>query len=292
MSFKFRHFEKIVGFFTLTGLVILLVTIIFLGREQRWFETKVTLTTVFDNGENLSKGMNVKLNGLDIGHANGVSFTSNNQVKVTFTIYREFITKIRTDSYVFRESSSPLGGGHLKLTLGSEKGTPITNNSVLLSQDSDHVQSLLANGIIPQRSSSLNQIVKNINQLTGQLAAPQGALFGTLFNLKKMTAELASGTGTLHSLATDNRLYANLLQAVSSLEQVALDLRAFSTTLRGVAPNVRNIVVGAEKGMSETTKLLSSLQRYFLVTTDKGKPADQKNTSPLTVIKVDRRDRD
>ena len=290
MSFKFRHLEKIVGLFTLTGLVLLLVTIIFMGREQRWFEKKITLKTIFDTGEGLSKGMSVKLNGLEIGRSTDIAFTRNNRIEVSFTIYEEYINRINSDSYVFRESSSPLGGGFLKLTLGTTKGKKIKTGSYLLSQDSDHVQTLLANGVIPQRSSSLNKIIKNINQLTGQLAAPRGPLFGTLLNLKTLTAKLSSDKGTMHYLFTDNSLYNEIYQAMAALNKVAMDLRVLSSTVRSVSPNVRNLVIGAEKGINDTTKLLQSLQRYFAVSATSGSKTSRRSSTPLTVIKTDRRE--
>lgn len=295
MSFRFRHLEKVVGIFTLIGLAIILLTVIFLGREQRWFESKLHLQTMFDSGENLAKGMNVTLNGLTIGHATGVGFTADNKILVTFTIYHEFVEKIRMDSYVFRDSSSPLGGGHLRLTLGTSNAAPVRNNALLLSQDSDQVQKLVASGVIPIRSSSLNQIVQNINQLTGSLASPRGALFSTLDNLQKLSASLGSEKGTLYALGTDPTLYNNLLQAINALDQITVDLRIFSTELRTAAPSIRPIVKSAEKGMNDTAKLLESLQRYFMIASDPSKPADRKvpaGTGPLTVIRSDRRDRE
>lgn len=290
MSFKFRHLEKIVGLFTLIALVLLLITIIFMGQEQRWFEKKITLKTVFDTGEGLSKGMSVKLNGLEIGRSTDITFTKNNRIEVSFTIYEEYVNRINSDSYVFRESSSPLGGGFLKLTLGSQKGSKIKTGTTLLSQDSDHVQNLLANGVIPQRSSSLNKIIKNINQLTGQLAAPRGPLFGTLLNLKKLSAKMSSDKGTMHYLFTDNSLYNEIFQAMATLNKVSMDLRVLSTTVRSVSPNVRNLVVGAEKGINDTTKLLQSLQQYFAVSASGSKQNGKRKTTPLTVIKTDRRE--
>jgi len=290
MSFKFRNLEKIVGLFTLMGLVILLITIILLGQEQRWFAEKITLKTVFDTGEGLAKGMQVKLNGLEIGRSTDIRFTTNNQIEVSFTVYEEYINSIDSDSYVFRESTSPLGGSYLKLTLGTRKGHRLKNGSYLLSQDSDHVQTLLANGVIPQHSSSLNKIIKNINQLTGQLAAPRGPLFSTLRNLKQLTAKMSSDRGTMHYLFTDSSLYNEIMQTIAALNKVAINVQVLSSTIRETSPNIRNIILDAEQGMNDTTKILNSLQRYFTVTTPSRTSPAQEQNAPLAVIKTDRRE--
>ena len=130
MSLKFKYYEKIVGFFMLSGLFLLLVTVILMGREQKWFQKKITLTTIFNKGDSLSKGMEVKINGLVVGRVNNFGFATDNRISVSFEVYKEFIKKIRNDSYVFKESSSPLGGGFLSLSIGKETSPIATNNTL------------------------------------------------------------------------------------------------------------------------------------------------------------------
>lgn len=290
MSFKFRHLEKIVGFFMLFGILILLVAIIMIGRQQRWFEKKFLFNTVFNTGNNLSSGMDVKINGLVVGQISKVGFSADNRISVGFYVYEEYIDKVKTDTYVFKESSSPLGGGFLKLTIGTTNGQNVTNRTFLSSQDSLLVQQLLEQGLIPQEESSLGQIIKNINLLTAQLSSPRGPLIGSLANVQQLTAKLANGKGTLHSLAVDNKLYQDLVNTVDTLDKMANDLSVFSGVLRTYSPNVRNLITSAEKSAQDALKVMSGLQQYFR--TQNATPGTV-NTSmtqqPATVIQLDRR---
>lgn len=290
MSFKFKHLEKIVGFFMLFGILILLVAIIMIGRQQRWFERKYHFETIFNNGNNLSSGMYVKINGLVVGQISKVGFSKDNRISVNFYIYEEYLNKVKTDSYVFKEASSPLGGGFLKITIGTTNGSKVTNRTFLSSQDSVLVQQLLEQGQIPQEESSLAQIIKNVNLLTSQLSSPRGPLIGTLLNVQQLTAKLASGKGTLHSLTVDNKLYTDLVNTVDTLDKMATDLSIFSGVLRTYSPNVRNLITSAEKSAQDALKVMAGLQQYFRTRNSTPRTVNTvKTQQPATIIQLDRR---
>ena len=287
MTFKFRHLDKIVGFFMLVGILFLLVAVIFMGREQKWFESTINLRTIFNDGENLSRGMDVKINGLAVGKVNRVAFASNNRIDVHFTVYSDFLDKVHTDSYVFREAASPLGGGHLALTIGSADVRRATNGDILLSEDSPVVQDMIAKGQIVKKGS-LDGIMKNVNLLLAQLASPQGPLIGTLNNLQTLSSKLAGDQGTVGALLSDRRLFQELLATLETVRKITEDMSIISGTLRTSSPNIRNIITGAERGLNETTKVLVGLQRYFMLQSDRS-PAGTPSAGPLTTIRNDRR---
>ncbi len=292
MSLKFKYYEKVVGFFMLSGLFILLVTVILMGREQKWFQKKITLTTIFNKGDGLSKGMEVKINGLAVGRVNNFGFANDNRISVSFEVYKEFIKKIRSDSYVFKESSSPLGGGFLSLSIGKETSPIATNNAFLYSEDSELVSSLIQNNIIIKKEGSFDNIIKGVNLLITQLAAPKGPLIGTLNNLDDMSRMLSKPGGTLTTLfGDDNKLYNEILLVMTTLATVAKDFNVMSTTIRNSAPDIKPMINSAKQGIDEANKVMIGLQNYFSVSTVNTK-AKQNKTTTETKIKYDRRSRD
>ena len=288
MTFKFRHHEKIVGFFMLVGILFLLVVIILMGREQKWFENTIVLRTIFDDGENLSKGMDVKINGLAVGKVTSVAFATNNRIDVNFTVYSDFLNKVHIDSRVFREAASPLGGGHLALTIGSADVRRATNGDMLLSEDSELVRDLIAKGKIIKKGS-LDGIMKNVNLLLAQLASPQGPFIGTLNNLQTLSAKLAGNQGTVGALLSDRSLFQELLTTLETVRKITEDMSIISGTLRTSSPNIRNIITGAERGLNETTRVLVGLQQYFMVQSDRNSRGNATTAGPLTTIRDDRR---
>lgn len=288
MTFKFRHLEKIVGFFMLFGIIILLVAVIFMGREQKWFEKSVILRTTFNDGEGLTKGMDVKINGLLVGKVAAVGFASNNNlIDVQFRVYSDFVAKVRRDSYVIREASSPLGGGNLGLTIGTMESEAVKNGDFLLSEDAPEVQTLIAKGIVVKKGS-LDAILKNVNLLLAQLASPQGPLIGTLQNVQNITAGLAGGQGTIGALLADRSLFNSIAATLDTVRKISEDFNVLSGTLRASSPNIRNLITTAERGLAETTKVLVGLQSYFMVQSQRV-PGANTTADPVTVIRTDRR---
>lgn len=271
----------------LVGILLLLVVIIFMGREQKWFESTFTLRTIFNDGENLSRGMDVKINGLAVGKVNKIAFASNNQIDVHFSIYSDFQDKVHADSCVFREATSPLGGGHLALTIGSPEVRKATNGDLLLSEDDPVVMEMLAKGKIVKKGS-LDGIMKNVNLLLAQLASPQGPLIGTLNNLQNISLKLATDQGTVGALLSDRRLFQELLATLETVRKITEDMSIISGTLRTSSPNIRNIITGAERGLQETTRVLMGLQRYFMLQSDRPS-ARTSSGGPLTTIRNDLR---
>jgi phospholipid/cholesterol/gamma-HCH transport system substrate-binding protein len=293
MSVKFRHLEKVVGLFMTIGILVLLSAVIFMGREQKWFDTKVQLHTVFDNGESLEKGMDVKINGLVVGKVTGVAFDTNNKIEVDFYVYDEFLEKVRSDSYVFKESSSPLGGGYLSLTIGSRQEAKAKENGILLSQDSPRVKDLIDNDMIPDRKSSFEKIIKDVQLLTSQLSSPRGPLIGSLLNVRSLTEKLASDGNSLTALMSDrSQLYGELMRTITAVRKIGDDLSILSAALRDSAPNVRNVIRGAETGLHETTRVMVGLQRYLAVEPEQKAADTQGSGSSLAPARMDRRQQD
>jgi ABC-type transporter Mla subunit MlaD len=82
MSFKFKHLEKIVGFFLTLALLIVVAVIVMIGREQRWFEKQHIYTTKFTSGESVSVGMQVQIKGIQTGEVKSVFLTEDNLIEV------------------------------------------------------------------------------------------------------------------------------------------------------------------------------------------------------------------
>ena len=61
MELDFSKKEKIVGTFIITVAVLLLVTVVIIGRGKDWFKKYITYYTVFDEGYNLQADTSVKL---------------------------------------------------------------------------------------------------------------------------------------------------------------------------------------------------------------------------------------
>jgi len=76
MELDFSKKEKIVGTFMITVTVLLLVTVVIIGRGKDWFKTYIRYYTVFDEGYNLQPDTPVKLFSADIGKVKDITEVS------------------------------------------------------------------------------------------------------------------------------------------------------------------------------------------------------------------------
>ncbi len=217
-SFKFRYMERIVGFFMLIGILVLFMTVILMGREQKWFQSKTTYRTIFNNASGLDPGMDVKIKGLNVGKVESIQFSEDNQIEVQFSIYDEFIDKINSLSYVFKQSTSPLGGGFLDVTIGMKHGKILEPNDLLSSEDNTKVKYMLAMDMFPDKTSPLDRIIISVDKLFAELSDSDGDLMQGLDDIETLTSMLVSSSGSINTfLNDDNALYRELLESLTTV---------------------------------------------------------------------------
>ena len=109
MKFKIRHADKIVGFFSITAIGVLIVLIFLIGSNQNWFEKKYHFRTQFDTASNISPEMALQYKGFTIGKVNKVEL-KNNQVWAEWYILDKYINYAKYGSLV-ELVVSPIGLG-------------------------------------------------------------------------------------------------------------------------------------------------------------------------------------
>ena len=80
MQLKFTRMEKAVGAFVIGIVVLLLSTVIIIGRGKDWFEKYATYYTTFNEGYNFQENTPVKLFKTDIGKVKQITLAENNSL--------------------------------------------------------------------------------------------------------------------------------------------------------------------------------------------------------------------
>ncbi len=95
MKFALRYRDQFVGAFVLTGIVLLLGAILYVGAHKRWFRHDLEYRSLFESAEGLSPGLPLELRGFAIGRVERVTLTGSNLVEVTLSVYREYAGRER-----------------------------------------------------------------------------------------------------------------------------------------------------------------------------------------------------
>ena len=268
MTFKFKHYDKIAGIFVLVGILALLFVVIMMLRGQKFFGNKLYLQTTFASGENLSKGMDVKINGIVVGKVSSVGFAPNdpdNKIDVRFFVHEAFMNMVNSECFALLEGASPLGGGHISLVRDKEKknGVPLNNEDHILSQDSPGIKERVDRGEI-QKSSGIGDILADVGKTFAQLSATEGPLIGTLKNLQQTTDNLVSGRGALGGLLVgDSTESQSLQQTLNNAKSLTENFTSFSAMLRSESPTIKKVLGSADQGLNEATHLLGDMQKFF-----------------------------
>lgn len=110
-----KKIETRVGIFVLTGLSITMASIIILGGKQSVFTSVNRYTSHFEKIDGLVHGAKVTLGGLQIGSVSGISFDPEKRdMKVDFTVERDYAVYIRKDSTVEVVTQGVLGDKYLQ----------------------------------------------------------------------------------------------------------------------------------------------------------------------------------
>jgi phospholipid/cholesterol/gamma-HCH transport system substrate-binding protein len=175
-----------IGGFILGGLGVFLAIIYLLGAQARYFERKYELVAEFTEVGGLLEGATVRLAGVQIGRVTRVDLPPEpgGRVRVTLTIGRRFIDRIRRDSEARIVTQGLLGDKLVEITVGSPDSPPVKAGDVLVTREPFELAQMFAAG-----ADTLAQV----NQLATTLRK-------TVDRVDRMTEEVEKGKGWLHVL--------------------------------------------------------------------------------------------
>ena len=123
MKFRIRFVDQVVGIFVLIALAALVVILVLMGMNQRWFAKNYYYSSRFESASGLSIGMPITLKGFEIGKIDEITLNEENNVDVVFYIYDTFYEKVKPNS-VLELATNPLGlGGGPPVSSGKKTAT-------------------------------------------------------------------------------------------------------------------------------------------------------------------------
>ncbi|HLE86108.1 MAG TPA: MlaD family protein [Candidatus Brocadiaceae bacterium] len=241
------------GIFTLITLVGFGAMVFILGTQKGYFEPQITLKTKFLNVYGLQAGAPVRFMGVGIGQVKGIILPRelpsvgtevllqvNKSVQKNVT--RDSVATIKWLSYV-------TGDSYIEITSGARLEPVVEDGDSIKSAEPINYTTALESGIsiidsfskifkkleesgfvesLSNVSVSLNESVKTFQKGEGLLHSliydPKGKqllenLVTTSESLKRITAEIENGEGTIGALISDTTLYDNLSRLLGGVER-------------------------------------------------------------------------
>src|ERR1700730_7202896 len=200
------------GAFIVATLAILAVGVFIIGSKQYLFSSTYQLKAQFDNVVGLDTGGDVRVGGVHSGTMRNILCPHGPGEKVTIIMDLDRSTHeiIKQDSVATIETEGLLGNQYLAISIGSAGTADVRDGEVIASQP-------------PLEMADLFQKTSDI--LDSSQQAIQNATRATA-NLNSISAKIDRGQGTVGALVNDKKLYNNLAQTTSTLNDTMVSAQA------------------------------------------------------------------
>lgn len=248
------------GLFVITGLIIFILAIYFIGDKQKMFGKTNHLEAVFNNVNGLQLGNSVRYSGISVGTVRGIEMINDTTIRVDMIIDKGIFPFIKKDAVATISSDGLVGNMIINIIPGEGNEASVEPGDLIRTINRIRTDDML---------STLNQTNENAAKLTQ--------------NLLKITNEIIKGNGTLSSLLNDSLMARDLgetmqylklttksaSETVSKIDKIVASLDNKNNVLgvikdTAVANNLKNTITNLEKSTTEINKVVTNLNTTIL----------------------------
>jgi phospholipid/cholesterol/gamma-HCH transport system substrate-binding protein len=208
----------------------------------------------FDTAQELKVGDSVKMAGVEIGRVEKISLdVTNNKVDVLMKLHPDAIVK--TDSKAVIKFTGLMGQNFVALDFGTPTAPVAVEGTLLETEEQPDLNAVMAK--LDRATAGIENLTKSftpdtINNLFGPLTdfvkQNSGNIGGAISNIENITAQVASGQGTVGKLIYDQSFYDSAMSTV--------------TNLQDAVTQVRQVVSGVSAGQGTLGKLVTDETLY------------------------------
>ncbi|MCV9933044.1 MlaD family protein [Flavobacterium sp. LS1R47] len=253
---KESGFKWKLGMFVTIGLILFMLTIYFIGKQQNLFGSTFHITSTFKTVSGLQVGNNVRFSGINIGTVEDIQLINDSSVVVKLIIKDEVRQFIKTDARASIGSEGLMGDKVLTISPGNKSNKIIANDGKIASIDAIEMDDIM---------KSVKKSVDNAGIISEELAV--------------FTHNMNNGNGALSRLLTDPKLANTLTKTITNLES---GTQGFSQNMEAAKSNFlfRGYFKKKEKEKEEADKKAKEEHEKLEKEKDKTKEKDKKEEAP------------
>lgn len=224
------------GMFVIVGLILLILTIYFVGKQQNLFGSTIHLKSQFKTVSGLKVGNNVRFAGINVGTVDEIQLVTDSSVVVVLIVQKDVQKYIKTDAMASIGSDGLMGDKVLTISHGTSSNKIVKENDFIASKASVEMEDLM---------KSVKTSVDNAGIITGELA--------------KFTSSMNNGNGTLSRLMNDKEFANSLALTLANLEVSTNQFSKFTTSMNN-GKGALSKLVSDEKLAAKLDSTMSNLQ--------------------------------
>jgi phospholipid/cholesterol/gamma-HCH transport system substrate-binding protein len=219
-------FKARLGMFIVGGIVIFVIAIFFIGKQQNLFNPVFKVTTNFYNVSGLQVGNNVRFSGINVGIVDNISIINDSTVQVDMLIRRNVQEFIKADSQAGIGSEGIIGDRVLIITQGTNESPIAKDGQHILSKEPVETDAIMV---------SLQTTAVNAEVITLQLA--------------EIMTNINSGEGMLGRMIQDSTIAENVNLTIENFKKSSEGL---DQTIEVTKENVFAFMEGLQKTVAKT----------------------------------------
>jgi phospholipid/cholesterol/gamma-HCH transport system substrate-binding protein len=242
------------GMFVIIGILLFIITIYFVGKQQNLFGDTFHLKSKFKTVSGLKVGNNVRFSGINVGTISEIEILNDSTVLVVLLMEKDVQKYIKTDAMASIGSDGLMGDKVMTISPGTSSNETVKDNAFIKSKTPLEMEDLM---------KSVKTSVDNAGIITAQLA--------------EFTNTMNNGEGTLSKLMSDKEFANSLKKTLVNLEVSTQEFSRFTTNMnngKGVLSKVVNneqlgskvdsTMSNLEKGSKQLTELMEAAKHNFL----------------------------
>jgi phospholipid/cholesterol/gamma-HCH transport system substrate-binding protein len=266
--------ETRLGIFFALALIVLFLIMEVIGSFD-YFKRGIRVEAYFDSIKELRVGDPVRLAGYNVGRVAAIDVAPDrNRLRVILKL--DDVRGVKTDSQASIQFAGLMGQNFVGLTFGSAEAPVLTEGSSIKTLEHPDLGTLMvkldqvATGVENLTKSFTGEDIQNLlGPFTDFLQENSSRLSGIIADTRQITAQVASGGGTVGRLIMDDTLHESAVEAVASLQESTQDLQATLAEARSVVTQINagqgtlGQLLTDETLYVETTSAMTNLREIF-----------------------------
>ncbi|MBO9562669.1 MAG: MCE family protein [Niastella sp.] len=252
------------GMFVLAGLLFLIITLYFIGKDRDLFGRTFILKTRFHNVQGLVPGNNVRFAGIDAGTVRKIIMINDTIVEVVMVIQNKMQPFIKKNAITAIGTDGLMGNKVINIESARQEAPHVAEGDILTSRRPLNTDDMLrtldrTNNDIAVVAENLKTTVWKLNNSTAlwallndkgipadmrrsvaniQIATARASAM--MANLDQMVAGVKAGKGSLGRIVTDTILATKLDQAVDRINSVGEEAGKLAGQLRAAVTSFQH----------------------------------------------------
>jgi phospholipid/cholesterol/gamma-HCH transport system substrate-binding protein len=231
------------GLFISALLVVVMVTVFMLNKENPLFSSRLYVKTEVKSAQSLKEGAAVQLRGIKVGTVQSIEFKNLETLEIIMGVNQKYHEWIKKDSVIAFKTQGVLGDKFLEISGGTETSPAVADGDVLITNEGSQIDHIINKGedlviaagsiltkvdrmVSAVENNRLEKILVNLENLTANtnkvmstlndknLTSSISSLKTSSESISRVTKRIEEGPGTMHALIYDQGLHEDLRSLV------------------------------------------------------------------------------